>query len=154
MPALEQDPAGAEGIVGVAQHVDDPAKRPTPPSELRHLGGLRRALPLHLTHLSFQRNADRPSPAPIWPDRIEPTPARTAGPIQARPHPVKDERSQAFGRNDASQVGQDRVPAERDGATSTRPIGGVEHQRASDLNDMPALSLMQMTCPASRTNLK
>lgn len=63
MPALEQNPAGAEGIVGVPQNLDDAAKRPTPLSELRHLGGLRRTLPLHLDHLSFQRNAEPSGPA-------------------------------------------------------------------------------------------
>lgn len=67
VPALEQNPAGAEGIVGVPQNLDDAAKRPTPLSELRHLRGLRRTLPLHLAHLSFQRNAEpadsaRPGP--------------------------------------------------------------------------------------------
>jgi hypothetical protein len=38
---------------------------------------------------------------------------------------VKDERSQAFGRNDASQDGQDRVSAERERpefGTAERPI--------------------------------
>lgn len=37
VPALEQDPTGAERIVRVTHHLDDAAKRPTPLSELRHL---------------------------------------------------------------------------------------------------------------------
>ncbi len=82
VPALEQDPAGAERIVGVPQHLDDSAKRPTPLSELRHLGRLRRTLPPHLTHLSFRRNAK--------PDRSRPGPARTSPSRRAAPAPPSD----------------------------------------------------------------
>lgn len=39
VPALEPDATGAERIVGVRQHLDDPAKPPTPLSQARQLGG-------------------------------------------------------------------------------------------------------------------
>lgn len=86
VPALEQDPAGAKRIVGVAQQVDDPAKRPTPPSELRHLGGLRRAIPfISLTSRSSGTPTDRARPDPARPDRANPSKDGRADPGPAAP---------------------------------------------------------------------
>ena len=128
VPAVQQDPASAEGIVRVTQDLDDSAKRPTPLSKLRHLGGLRRTLPLHLVHLSFQRNGCRSGTRPSRPSSY----SRTVGHPEMRLHrassslpgPVKPNPARQ-GRAKPSQDGRTelmlRIEPDRPHRPPTRP---------------------------------
>ena len=74
MPALEPDATGAERIVGVPQHLDDSAKRPTPLSQTRQLGGPDTALS-ERAHTNRPRQPHPPSQL----DRFHGTDELTAG---------------------------------------------------------------------------